>query len=290
MTHLLFDLEANGLDPDTIHVICTKVYPNGESRTFTDPEKFVEYTKELKVSKFFAHNGLGYDVPVLNKLLGRMVIDPKDVVDTSVVSKLRDYKKYRTHSLKEIGEDLKVYKGDYTGGWDVCTKEMIDYCVQDVEVLEAIVKNQWPFIMNKANAKALRVEHDMAILSHTMQTNGFLFDKKRGEALLEEIVEEKDALEKSLRSKFKPKLIEVKRVKLRYTKDGRLFKNILDDMTNYPKVEVDSSTSEVIVFDWTDFNPASPKERIDILWEAGWKPVEKTKGHISKLKEGKDVW
>ena len=271
-------------------MICTKVYPNGESRTFTDPEKFVEYTKELKVSKFFAHNGLGYDVPVLNKLLGRMVIDPKDVVDTSVVSKLRDYKKYRTHSLKEIGEDLKVYKGDYTGGWDVCTKEMIDYCEQDVEVLEAIVKNQWPFIVDRANAKALRVEHDMAILSHTMQTNGFLFDKKRGEALLEEIVEEKDALEKSLRSKFKPKLIEVKRVKLRYTKDGRLFKNILDDMTNYPKVEVDSNTSEVIVFDWTDFNPASPKERIDILWEAGWKPVEKTKGHISKLKEGMDVW
>lgn len=35
------------------------------------------------------------------------------------------------------------------------------------------------------------------------------------------------------------------------------------------------------------FNPASPKQRIDVLTEAGWKPTEKTKGHIAELRKGK---
>lgn len=38
-----------------------------------------------------------------------------------------------------------------------------------------------------------------------------------------------------------------------------------------------------------DFNPASPKQRIDVLTAAGWKPTEKTKGHISELRKRKDA-
>jgi len=37
---------------------------------------------------------------------------------------------------------------------------------------------------------------------------------------------------------------------------------------------------ELVCYDFIDFNPASPKMRIERLWEAGWKPFEKTKGHI----------
>ena len=29
-----------------------------------------------------------------------------------------------------------------------------------------------------------------------------------------------------------------------------------------------------------NFNPGSTKQRIERLWEAGWKPVDKTKGHL----------
>jgi len=38
-----------------------------------------------------------------------------------------------------------------------------------------------------------------------------------------------------------------------------------------------------------DFNPASPKQRIDVLHAAGWKPVEKTKGHIAELRKKKQA-
>lgn len=34
-----------------------------------------------------------------------------------------------------------------------------------------------------------------------------------------------------------------------------------------------------------DFNPRSPKQRIDVLSAAGWKPVNKTKGYIAELRK-----
>jgi hypothetical protein len=50
----------------------------------------------------------------------------------------------------------------------------------------------------------------------------------------------------------------------------------------YPQTRVDWSYNppELVCYDWIEFKPSSPKMRIDRLWEAGWTPVEKTKGHI----------
>ena len=47
------------------------------------------------------------------------------------------------------------------------------------------------------------------------------------------------------------------------------------DGKHFFKVEGD----ELICFDYQAFNPGSPVDRIDVLWDAGWKPVIKTKGH-----------
>ena len=279
---LLEDIEANGLDPDVIHVICTKEKESGKKHTFTNMNHYKEYIKDTKPKKHVFHNGLGYDVKVINKLIEPNLINPKDVIDTQVVSKLVNYKKYRTHSLRELGEALGTYKGDYTGGWDVCTPEMIDYCEQDVEVLESILNSQWKYITDPSWADSMRTEHDMAWLCQEMQTNGFKFNISKAQELLESITKEKDELEQSFKEAFSGGFYEKKRVKLRYTKDGKLYPNILKDMTSFPKVEVEGD--EVIVYDHYEFNPASPKERIDVLWKAGWKPFDKTEGHKKWLK------
>lgn len=36
-----------------------------------------------------------------------------------------------------------------------------------------------------------------------------------------------------------------------------------------------------------DFNPGSPKQRVDLFWDYNWKPTEKTKGHLDFLRSHK---
>lgn len=280
MLTLLCDVEANGLDPDRIHFLVIKELETGIVLPFTDKETFVEYKKKTEKENelviWVFHNGIGYDIPkAISKVWG-VSIPRKNVIDTFVVSRLRNYKKYSTHSLKELGEELKVFKGEYTGDWEIATNEMLQYCIQDVEVLEAIYLDQKEFIFDPKNKLALRTEHDIAWVCAEMNYNGFPFDKADAELMLSEITGEMDELEKSFRSLIKPKRTEDRRVKYRLNKDGSVnsrVQSILDSE------DCEIVGDEVVVYKQKEFNPGSPKDKIDILWEYGWKPTEKTKGH-----------
>lgn len=276
------DAEWNGDKESTIHCIVVNQYPSGEDKTFTDLKEFKEWRKDTEVDRFIIHNGLTSDVPVINKVAGEVLLEPSKVIDTFVVSRLVDYNKFNTHSLKELGQHLGVYKGDYDGGWDVCTPEMIKYCEQDVEVLKAITKMLWPYIVDPKMSEAMRLEHEVASICDDMQRNGFLFDTTKASLLLQEIKDEMEVLEDRFKTTFPSKLVELKRLKMRYTKDGVPYATVLKAMSEYPKTEVEGD--ELVVYDYKDFNPGSPKDRIEVLWDAGWKPVEKTKGHLKELR------
>lgn len=283
MKIVLCDTEANGLNPTKIHFIRVKTL-DGFAFTFFDMEAFTLWVTAYKPDKWVFHNGLGYDVWVINRLVGPL-INPRDVVDTAVVSRLVNYNKFSTHSLKELGQYLGVFKGEYTGDWDVCTPEMVAYGEQDVEVLEAIFNHYKPQIMDPAWAKAMRVEHDMAIICHDMSTNGFYFDEAKAKELLDSIQREMKVIEDNFATTYPPKLVEVNRIKYRQKADGSLYKNVEDAMTKYPMTRVEGD--ELVCFDYEPFNPASPKHRIDVLWDAGWKPTQKTKGHKKFEKESR---
>ncbi len=282
------DAEWNGDKADVIHVIVVKQYPTGHSFTFTDMPEFKEWVKKVNPDRWFIHAGQTADVPVINNYFNETVIDPDKVIDTFVVSRTVNYSKFFTHSLKELGEHLKVYKGDYTGGWDTCSPGMITYCEGDADVLKAIVKFYWSEITDPNWATALKTENQIAALCGEMKMNGFEFDIPLAEQTLKEVKGEMKELEDSFHEAFGEKLEEVKRLKLRYTKDGTLFKSIQKAISEYPKVEFDDE--DVIVYDYVRFNPGSPKQRIDVLWDAKWEPVEKTKGHLAKLREGRSKW
>ena len=71
MRTVVCDIEANGLDPDTIWIIVAKDLHTGEQFIFdthkqihTDFPKFAD-----TVSTWIGHYFLRYDVPVLNKLV-----------------------------------------------------------------------------------------------------------------------------------------------------------------------------------------------------------------------------
>jgi len=280
---LIADCETDGFDYTKMHCLSCKPYGTSEAvRRFTDMGKLEEYVDEVKPTKWVFHNGLGFDLYALNELTG-IEVAHTDIIDTQVVSKLVNYAKFRTHSLKELGGYLGVYKGDYTGGWDTYTEEMGEYCDQDVLVLEAIFKHYYKYIVDPKWAKSLRVEHEMAHICHNMKKVGFGFDKEGAADLLLNINKEKSELEDSFKAAFGKKLVEAKRIKYRTKEDGTLYSNVIKALGDYPKTLIEGD--ELVCYEHKEFNPASPKDRIDALWDAGWKPHEKTLGHIKATKK-----
>ena len=286
MTIYLLDAEWNGDTADVVHCVVVKEFRGARKRyTFTDLSDFTEFCHTMDVTKWIIHAGMTADAPTINSVAKELLIDLKKVVDTFVVSRLVDYNKFSTHSLDELGEHLGVVKTKYEGGWDTCTPEMVEYCEQDVEVLEAIAEMLWPYITDPKWADAMRLEHDIASICHDMESNGFEFDTTLATNLLSSVKAEMDTLEDNFSKVFKSKLVEVKRLKMRYTKEGVPFKTVLTAMSEYPKTEVEGD--ELVVYDYKKFNPGSPKDRIDVLWDAGWEPFDKTKGHIAALREAR---
>lgn len=277
------DVEADGLVPTKIHFIRVKT-SDGFIQTFFDMATFKTWVEFYQPDKWVFHNGLGYDAWVINRLVAPL-INPRSIIDTMVVSRLVAFEKFNTHSLDELGEFLGIKKLKFDGPWDVCTEEMVTYGEQDVEVLEAIFNHYKKQIYDPAWAKAMRVEHDMAIVSYDMQQNGFSFNKTEAEGILSEVDFEMKTLEASFQKEFPPKLVEVNRLKYRTKKDGSLFSTVEDALGKYPLTKVEGE--ELVCFDHEAFNPGSPIDRIDVLWGAGWKPWMKTKGHKKHEKENR---
>lgn len=287
MRNLAMDIETDALDATRIHVICTQDIETGEREQFLnvshieeEKERFLGYIRHY--DRLVLHNGIGFDIPMINKLLGAGSVDPSKVVDTLIVSRLVDYTMDgKGHSLRAWGIRLGDFKLDFKG-FEVLTQEMIDYCHQDVEVTVQLYRRFEKIILDSDWQESLRCEHDIQIMCEEMTANGFFFDEDKAEELLGEIICEMDRLEAGFQEDFPPKLEEVNRIKYRRKKDNSLMSNVVKAQEKYFKTEVDWSFNppELRCYDWIPFDPASPKKRIDRLWEAGWQPVDKTKGHM----------
>lgn len=279
------DIETDGFDPSVIHcffgkVVDTDTWKVEGTHRWVDLKGRGSQIVPEAIPVF--HNGLNFDVPVLNKFYPEL-IDPHKVVDTFVVSRLVNYSKFRTHSLEELGRYLKMPKGTFNGPWDKRTKEMEDYCWQDVDVTIAVLKHYWPQISDPSWKKALRVEHEMAIICKDMQDNGFYFNDEKALDILHEVQAEQTTLESSFKKEFLPRRVEAKRIKYRTKKDGTLFSGVSKTLSEYPDHERDGE--DLVCYTEREFNPGSPRDRIDALWDAGWTPYLKTKGHKKWLRE-----
>jgi DNA polymerase I-like protein with 3'-5' exonuclease and polymerase domains len=280
------DIETESLTPEHIWVICAEDVNTGEREQFLNvtsiPEerdRFVEYCNNC--SSFVFHNGIGFDVQVINKLLGN-VMPMEKVIDTLIVSRLVDYTNDgHRHSLKAWGQRLGEFKTGFTD-FSKLSEEMVEYCQQDVVVTVKLYHHFKNIIEAPEWQESLRCEHDIQILCEQMTDNGFYFDEDTAEELLGEIQTRMEDLEQSFQEDFPPKLTEINRIKYRRKADGSLFSSVTKAQEKYFATALDKSVDppELVCYEYINFNPASPKQRIERLWEAGWKPFEKTKGHI----------
>ena len=281
---VIADIETDGLKPSKVHCLAAREYGTSETVLIEGHTACMGWLRD-RVGLGFVwvfHNGTSFDHPVIAKFLPEFWGEA--TVDTMVVSRLKDYTKFTTHSLREWGDYLKFLKGDYVGGWDEYDTEMGEYCKRDVDVTLGVFKALYSFIQNTTNQKALKTEHEIAAVCRRMQDTGFPFDKEKCEGILAKILEEKAELEAKFNEDFPPKMEVFKRIKDRRTKDGARYANVLRVLEEEENTRV-TWDGFIEVYRPVSFDPGSPKKRIDVLWDAGWKPWDKTDGHKKFLRD-----
>ena len=290
MKIVISDIETNGLNnSDKLWICGGKDITTGETVRFDNcHEDEVARREAIKwyesADLIVGHNFVQFDAPMLNKLLKPRLIDPRKIVDTLLISRLVNYDietpkgaKF-PHSLQAWGIRLNKHKGDFHE-FDKFSIKMVDYWYQDIEVTESLYDHFNDIIWSPDWRKSLRTEHDVQIELVRTQYYGFFFDKSKAEFLLNSVKTKMSTLEEQFQVDFPPKLTEVNRVKYRLKKDGDEMATVVRAKEKYAITNIEGD--DLVCLDWIEFNPGSSKDRIDVLWDAGWKPVDKTKTAIN---------
>lgn len=308
---LVVDVETDALwRYTTIHCIVASDM-EGHEYVFEQPTKnpyarkrFYELVRNRPVA---GNNFLGFDLRALRDLLGTdLPVRESDVLDTLVVSRLLNYKKSGGHSLENWGESVGVKKeGVGIKDWSVYTPLMLERCKSDVRVGVAMVNRMRRFLEDPDWDMSITVEHQVAVMCSDMTRNGLPFNKVEAAILLDMLREKVAPIEASLQQDFPPRPAKLKQVVPVRTKKGTLSVQQFQWARNH-EWQYDPESNTVLLGDvvpdydpdlscfggepfdllhLVPFNPGSPLQVVTILNEAGWKPTEKTKGHLDALKE-----
>lgn len=299
MREVICDIEANGLyKPTIIWCIVCKETDTGDVRVFKTQEdihnNFASYIEQF--DKVIGHNFLGYDLPVLNKLIKNCNLSYKKITDTLILSdmfnpavKLFDEQTQRfyigrkrtKHGLEEWGLTLGYPKQDFHE-FDKYSEEMVTYCINDVElnyrVWQELCKEN-----NGYNQEAIDLEHFSQYVLSRQQAHGFYLDYEAWYKLFGEIASKEELLrteiEQSGNAIYEPDRVK----KLRRNKDGILYatdRKVLEK-NKYKVIDKD----QVLLYKEIPFRCRSKKAVLLSCEKAGWRPTDFTKKGNPRLSE-----
>lgn len=297
--NLLFDVEADGLDPKVLHCIVAIDVDNNDLYSFdnTEIDKGIELLS--KADKLIGHNIIGYDIPAIKKVTG---IDLSHIkaVDTLVLSRLFKPTREGGHGLESWGYRLGFNKGNYgqtEGAWDAYTPEMLEYCRNDV-LLNLKVYNALKFESKGFTAQSVRLEHGVAKIINDQRENGFVVDQRLAMTLVAQFEEKLAEIVQQVQEVFKPKvtvqLLFAQRTKsnmlskLAKDQDGKGVRLSEDEWFALSLAPSEPLKRETVV----EFNLGSRKQIGEYLIQFGWKPKKRTatgqpivdEGTLSKIK------
>ncbi len=288
---LIFDLETNGFLENVTVVHCGVTY-NTETEEYKRyrPDEISLLINDLReADTIAAHNGIGYDIPVIEKLYGIDLYKECKVVDTLILSRLAYYNLINldasnqawpkrfigSHGLKAWGYRLGVSKGTYgeqESAWDVFNENMLDYCEQDVKVTKVLLER---LNTKKVPDEALAVEQDFAYIIGRQVRKGWYFDVKAAQALHIDLLKQKEVIEADLLRTFKPLRDWVALKKHpEFTKSGSQNKNHLKQLESGAHKDTKLGWGR-----WEElwFNPGSRKHIIRWMEEVyGWHSPKRT--------------
>ena len=262
---LIIDIETDAIDANVIWCVVCKEHntPDAEYKVFTDKQSFKNYL--LKDDILIAHNGIGFDFLVLNKLWG-VKIDYTTVVDTLILSRLFNPDREGGHSLAKWGETLGYNKLDFSD-FNKYSEQMLVYCKRDVDITDKLYKHL-RIAGDKFSKQSIVLEHRIAHIIQKQKIHGFYLDRDKAVSLFTHTKQKAQMIQREIKEHFKPRPKFLKEVTPKYKQNGEMSRSgvmhYVDDIN-----DIGGSFS---VFEYRDFNLASPKQIIERLDECGWKP------------------
>ena len=267
---IVLDIETN-LAHDKIYLVVTKNIDTGEVKTWKQASSLLEYLKD--VSLIVMHNGISFDAPVLNRCW-KTKIQPEQIYDTLIVSRLLDPSRETGHSLEAWGNTLGFHKIDYAAVWqwlmgrqeeykgecfDYPLNDLLNhYCVRDVEVTAKLYAKLTSELAEKQfSQESVDLEHRVATIISEQERNGFKLDQIYTTCLLTDIKSKVAGIYERMQQRWPPVTVE------RFSdKTGKRLKDSV-----------------------VTFNPGSRQQIGERLKELGWKPKEFTETGQPKVDE-----
>lgn len=295
MKTLVFDIETDGLDPDNIWCIATVDVDTNEAISY-GPDRLVDGIQALKAAdKLAGHNIIGYDIPVIKKLMDVNLSKHAKIVDTLVLSRLFNPVREGGHSLESWGYRLGHRKIEFEE-WGAFTPEMLTYCENDA-ILNTKVLNNLKEESKGFSEKAVSLEHAAANIITDQRSHGFLLNLQRATTFVAELSERLYEVENVVQETFLPRKVKTV-LKATFTKAGALSKMAAIEgsvkksrltQEEYDEIAVKRTLTRI---NEEPFNLGSRKQIGEYLIDFGWKPKKFTptgqpivdEGTLSKIK------
>ena len=278
MAKLFLDIETplfiNGILPNKIWCLVT-ICDKGNTVHYTADDIHKFQNVAINYSEFIGHNIIGFDAPVIKKVLGVDLFKIGKVTDTIILSRLFNPVREGGHSLKAFGLKFGYKKFDFND-FSKFSQEMLRYCIRDVKLLIQVYT-----LLNRQGVnfskESIELEHEVAKIIEQQVSNGFLLDQEKAHLLLARLQQRIDEVQTRVRETFTP-------LKIEETFTPKVNNKARGYVKGVPFTKVK----------YQEFNLGSRQQIGERLINLGWKPKKFTdKGHVivdeKVLSEIKDI-
>lgn len=295
MKTLVFDIETDAIEANKIWCISTVNTETGDVKSY-GPDRLVDGIQYLKsADKLVGHNIIGFDVPVIKKLMDVDLNKHAKIVDTLVLSRLFNPVREGGHSLESWGYRLGHRKIEFEE-FERYSPDMLTYCENDAR-LNHKVFNTLKTESAGFSSRSVTLEHETTKIISAQREHGFLLDVPKATMLIAEFSEKLNKVETKVHETFRPKKVKTV-LKASFTKTGALSKMAsIQGSTKksrltpeeYDEIAVKRTITRI---NEEPFNLGSRKQIGEYLIDFGWKPKNFTptgqpivdEGTLSKIK------
>lgn len=287
-----FDLEADNLLDKATQVWCGVVKDSNTKQVYKFRPHEIPALLECLDSfdVLMAHNGLGYDWPLLEKLYGYKYKGKK--VDTLIMSRLLNPKRLLPpncpnrsagpHSVEAWGWRVGRGKPEHND-WSQFSEDMLHRCSEDVEIQELTFKALMAEAKGKPWRNAFLLSFELFENLAKQEQYGWLVDREHLEKCVKQLTRWMDSIDRVI-TPFLPNILDIeetkekgeyKYVKKPFLKSGGYSESVsrwCADCGIDPGLRPVAGPFSRINFRKTDLN--SGDETKNFLLEQGWEPRE----------------